>query len=914
MADSPLTLHVLSHTHWDREWYLTFEQFRLRLVDLIDRLLALLERDPDFRHFHLDAQTIVLEDYLRIRPQREALLKKLIAEKRIGVGPWYQLNDEFLTSAESTVRTLLVGSRMAKRFGHSLKLGYLPDQFGNISQMPQIFRGFGIDNCVFGRGWRLTGDRKMEFWWEGPDGSRVLTSFMAFWYNNAQVISDDPEAAYHFAHWVKNAMQPISVTGNYLLMNGVDHLEAQYNLTSVLKPLAKRLDDEGWRILHSTFEEYIESLRPYGDQLGTHKGELREDWNGQCLAGTLSSRVYLKQANDKCQILLERMAEPSNVWAALTGASYPHDTMLYAWKLLMENHPHDSICGCSIDAVHAENETRFRKVEEVGEELYARSLEHLAAQINTAAVETAAQHVRSASIVVFNPTSFDRTDTVEVTIDFPLGERTRETPEIDKSQDVTALEIVDANDDPVPFNLLDTRITYARYLSPTVLPMVAAVRRFRVRLLVKDLPGSGYATFKALASKGSQPKAENKCVTFDNVLENDFLQVHLHFSGDIHIETKPDCSYGIDAFRFESGGDVGDEYRYSAPLRDRIVKSDGSLKSISLEENGPAGATYRLEYEMCVPKSAAPDEMERSESLITLPITTWVTLKPGSDRVEFRSRVVNTAKDHRLRAVFGVPGSIHPQESQSEGHYDVVTRPSRPPKEWGPEASTFYPMQSWCDKSSYPYGSDETTDDKKKDQIRGLAVLNKGIREYEYLDSDVSKLAITLLRSVGRLSGGGDAPGAELVPGAQCQGTHTFEYALYPHQGNWEEGRVWQEAHAFATPLRAVQTDSHEGPLPPVGRFMEVSAPEFVVTAVKAAEPPLDGPESHPTDVIVRGYNISDRPLENVSVWLHNGHSCSLATLEEEPTDALDVTDGRVTLPPLGPKKIVTLRWTTLGN
>jgi alpha-mannosidase len=166
---------------------------------------------------------------------------------------------------------------------------------------------------------------------------------------------------------------------------------------------------------------------------------------------------------------------------------------------------------------------------------------------------------------------------------------------------------------------------------------------------------------------------------------------------------------------------------------------------------------------------------------------------------------------------------------------------------------------------------------------------------------------------VGRLSGGGDAPGAELVPGAQCLGEHTFEYALYPHAGNWEEARVWREAHAFATPLIAPQTDSHDGPLPPVGRFLEVSAPEFVLTAVKAAEPPLTGEPTEPMDVIVRGYNISARPLERVAVWLRNGTACSLANLNEDPIETLTVTEGRVVIPSVGPRKIVTLRWKTAG-
>ncbi len=189
------TLHVVSHTHWDREWYLPFQQFRLRLVDLIDRLLHLMDSDPDFRYFNLDAQTIVLEDYLQIKPENRERLENYIHEGRITVGPWYELNDEFLTSGEATVRSLLEGHRIADEFGACMKIGYLPDQFGNISQMPQILRGFGIDNAVVGRGYHLGGHRKMEFWWEAPDGSRVLTSLMAFWYNNAQRFPADPERA-----------------------------------------------------------------------------------------------------------------------------------------------------------------------------------------------------------------------------------------------------------------------------------------------------------------------------------------------------------------------------------------------------------------------------------------------------------------------------------------------------------------------------------------------------------------------------------------------------------------------------------------------------------------------------------------------------------------------------------------------
>jgi alpha-mannosidase len=358
--------------------------------------------------------------------------------------------------------------------------------------------------------------------------------------------------------------------------------------------------------------------------------------------------------------------------------------------------------------------------------------------------------------------------------------------------------------------------------------LVAAVRRFKVRLLAKDVPGSGYATYKVLASQGSPPRQESD------------LDV-LIGSSVIRISSKEGHSIVARMPHFESGGDIGDEYRYVAPLRDRVIKSSNGLKSNSLVEQGPAGVTYRLDYEMRVPERASADEAERSENLVLLPITAWVRITPGSRRVECTTQVHNSARDHRLRVVFPIMENV--EESTAEGHFEAMTRPAKPPEEWGPEASTFYPMQSWCDASETIEPQKEEDEEEDKPEWlkqfeaenawspHGYAVLNRGLREYEQYTGKGSVmhagLAVTLLRCVGRVSGGGDAPGAELVPGAQCQGTYTFDYALYPHMGGWEEARVWQEAHAFATPLRAVQTDAHDGPLPPVGRFMEVFAPEF---------------------------------------------------------------------------------------
>ncbi|MBO6053475.1 MAG: alpha-mannosidase, partial [Clostridia bacterium] len=183
MKKEPKTIHFISHSHWDREWYMPFEAHRFKLVEFFDRLLHTLDTDPSFKSFHLDGQAIVLEDYLEIRPEMRDKLVKYIAEGRLVIGPWYILQDEYLVDGESNVRNMLVGRQIAAEYGPVSDVGYFPDAFGNIGQAPQILRGFGIDTVAFGRGTsprkgdRLdTGEENYGKWvsevrWRSPDGS-----------------------------------------------------------------------------------------------------------------------------------------------------------------------------------------------------------------------------------------------------------------------------------------------------------------------------------------------------------------------------------------------------------------------------------------------------------------------------------------------------------------------------------------------------------------------------------------------------------------------------------------------------------------------------------------------------------------------------------------------------------------------
>ncbi|HEY5004112.1 MAG TPA: glycoside hydrolase family 38 C-terminal domain-containing protein [Ktedonobacteraceae bacterium] len=444
-----LNIIIVPHTHWDREWYQTFQQFRIRLVKTIDRLLEILDRDEGFRYFMLDGQTIVLDDYLEIQPEQEERLKHYTRAGRILVGPWYLQPDEFLVSGESLIRNLQIGLRRAAEFGSTMHVGYVPDCFGHIAQLPQILQGVGIDNAVF---WRGVGAEATtsEFYWTAPDGTKVLVIHLAdpVGYSNARFLPLNPEEFVARVELLASNILPQATTNNLLFMNGSDHLEPQNGLPAVIAQangLLAHIDPEHAKILtrsangtaqqHSnghtkdytsivvrigTLPEYIECVRQQNTQFPTLTGEMRSSQYAHLLPSVLSTRMWIKQQNTATEHLLERIVEPLTAWATTLGAPYPQGLIRAAWKYLLQNHPHDSICGCSIDQVHRENSVRFAQSQQIGEGIITQALQQIAAEVDTRA-PFAAPHMTSepVPIVVFNPAPGPRTASVQTTVQLP---------------------------------------------------------------------------------------------------------------------------------------------------------------------------------------------------------------------------------------------------------------------------------------------------------------------------------------------------------------------------------------------------------------------------------------------------------------------------------------------------------------
>jgi mannosylglycerate hydrolase len=456
-----ITIHLVSHTHWDREWYLTFQQFRLKLIHLIDYLLDILETDPDFKYFLLDGQTIILEDYLQIRPERETDLIKFIKNGRLLIGPWYISPDEYLVAPESHIRNLLEGNHFCQKYGGKMSVGYLPDTFGHIGQMPQILQGFGIDAACL---WRGLDDQSCELLWKAPDGSSVLLSYLRDSYSNAaNLTTSDPDRFVNEIHEKTLSLLPYSLTGQILLMHGTDHMAPPKDLSCALR--IYQLKPGLYNLIHSNLPQYFDSvhsqLTSTGIQLPVINGELRSSKHSALLQNTLSTRIWLKQRNHDCENDLLKWVEPLNAWEVnlldppqSTQApdnqnntqrnflDHQNSIIRYAWKLLMQCHPHDSICGTSIDQVASEMRVRFYQVDQINHVLINQDLQRLSNQIDTRYFDRPnlsnnKQNILS-SIIVFNPNDKAQSGLINLNIKF--------------DDQYSSFEIIDESGNTIPFH------------------------------------------------------------------------------------------------------------------------------------------------------------------------------------------------------------------------------------------------------------------------------------------------------------------------------------------------------------------------------------------------------------------------------------------------------------------------------
>nr|MDO8084842.1 glycoside hydrolase family 38 C-terminal domain-containing protein [Candidatus Sigynarchaeum springense] len=895
MSDGKKKLFMVSYTHWDREWYLSFNQFRLRLVNVIDKALEM-QSVPGWNSFMLDGQTAPVEDYLEVKPDNLAALKHAVEAKKLVVGPWYVLADEFLESAEGIVRNLLIGHKIAEKLGGVMKCGHVPDTFGHVWQLPQILAGFGIKSCYLFRGYPpLFGGHEeykghndstpLEFFWRAPDGTKVLTLHHITGYGNASNLSESASTSGEYKCLgavmrilgAVERLEPRSARKLFLIMNGSDHLFPDDNIPDVVDFINK--DEEigvDFHIKHTTLEDYFDALAEDSYDLVELSGEMRGSAYTQVTPGCLSSRMYLKQANWQLSNLIEHWVEPLNVLAWYLGAKYPQDQITLAWKLLLKNHPHDSICACSTDRVHADMETRFAELGDMAE-----TLVNGATSIIWKAMKQ--PPAGKMALPVVNVTNWAQTGPVKALISTPAAWHDVE------------LHVVDANGKEIQAASIKTIPDYRDLPDAARLfPLFGhSVRLQEVEMVAPDVPALGFKRFYLEPAPGGIAKPETAAGK-DPVLENELLEVVVNQDGTLSITEKNSGRTWRDLLVLADAGDDGDEYDYAPPRENLVVTSRSGTATVAGIEKSPLKQRVTVDVSMKVPRCITK-ERKRSAELVDFKARILVELYASEPFARVTIDVDNDVDDHRLQACF--PTGLQVAKSHAADHFMVMERDIALPRDdgWFQPAQGIYHTDGFVDLS---------------DGKAGLAVLVKGLPEFEIQPGMQNAIAITLFRSVGWLSRDGmplsrghlgrpsglNGPFIP-TPGAQCKRHMRFELAIMPHEGDWQRALLWKHMAAFQVPLTAmahgVRDHFYEPPLA-TGSVKPLEFDEecmlmiepamLVVSALKKAETS--------NSIVLRLFNPSRSALQGKVRLSFEPSSVSVVNLNEEFVEAVMYSNG----------------------
>ena len=871
------TYHIVSHSHWDREWYFPFDRFRAMLVDMVEDLIELFSQDPKFKSYTLDGQMAAVMDYLETRPDRVETIRDLVNKGKLFVGPWYILNDEFLSSGESHIRNLSLGFRLGKPLGGVMPVGYIPDQFGHIAQMPQILRGFGIDTALIYRGFGgEAGQEQSEYWWVSPDGTRVLMHHLPKdGYSAGYFGTTEKEIIVQKFERLRKELDARATTSQRLFFNGGDHHWPDEDVTTAIDVLRERYDAD---IKHSNFPDFLAAVKKEigaGETLRQLKGEMRFGYRHAfaVLGGVFSSRMYLKQLNAECETLLERHLEPLNVLATQEGLRSRTPQIEQAWKYVLQNQDHDAICGTSVDEVHREMVVRYGKTKQIGEHVKAECFAHLLPYDER-------EYKDDRYAFVFNPSAWRRSEIIETDVEFFLQDVVVGlNPEVkvdEKKPPVTGFKIFEPDGREVPYQIVDREEAFGVTYSKRDYPHQTLVDRFSILLSANDIPAMGWKGL-SVSKTDTMPLYPSEIAIGNRSIENEFLKVEVNDLGKVTLTDKRTGLVYEDIGSFEDSGDVGDEYNYSYPDRDGWYTSNKSVPRITIEEKGPLRASLRLEHRMVVPKEASKDGKSRSAEMVDLLVVTTLSLTRLSRRVDIKTTVNNVCKDHRLRALFS--SGIDTIYSYAETPFAVVKREHRSydTSQFSIEHPAMVaPMQRFV-----------TIFDKTK----GFTLIAKGLPEYELKVDRRGKLALTLLRCVGKLSGrdlttrpGGAAGWWNETPEAQCLGSHTFEYSVFPHKaigdGIWTS--ILEQVESFTVPLLAVKRKNEQTVFEK--SFLSVQPTSLLLTALKRAD--------DESGIVIRLNNPVDGDVRGIVHMEAKTREAYRATMNESIVEPMEIMGG----------------------
>ena len=896
-------IHVVPHSHWDREWYFTTSRSKVYLMKDLGDVLNTLENDPEFKYFMVDAQGSLLDDYIKWRPQDKERISKLVNDGRLVIGPWYTQTDQLVISGESIVRNMYYGMKRCESFGKYMNVGYVPDSFGQSGNMPQIYREFGIEDTLF---WRGVSDDMVEhtdFNWKGDDGSVVFTTQIPFGYYIGGKIPEDPKENDEF--WEKECLEKAggrSATRHIYFPNGFDQAPIRTNLPQLIKERNEK-DPENEYVI-SCIEDYIKDVKSEKPELEEVQGELVIAKHMRIHKSIFSSRSDLKVMNTQIQNYVTNVMEPLLTISYNLGNEYPHEAVAEIWKLLFENSAHDSIGSCISDTANEDVYVRYKQARDIAINLV---------ELHSRLIATNVKNSADMTFTLINTLPQKREDTVIVKTYVPGGK----------------FAIVDEKGNNVDYTIIQSRDLTDYVLSQII--TIDPSRKFyipdhvfEVTMAIKanDVPALGYVQYSVDTEKDSHKEMEEK-----SVLENEYYTIEVEKDGSLTIVDKENnVTYKNQGILVENGDD-GDSFNYSPPRKDLEVFSNESESSVKISGSDVYSQAV-IHFDMVVPENL--EERAEGKVSVTMPVDMTVALRKGSKVIDFNVKVDNKGLSHRLCVVFD--SQIVSAFNYADQQFGLIKRPNYYEKEMklymesmnnrSEKKTGIQELANWAnDQSTWqePPISIEPTQSyvSLTDGKTGVAVIPQGVREYEVLDD--SKIRLTLFRTYGFMGKEnliyrpGRASGERIIetPAAQLLKQMEFNFGFTTYAGDINDADIDTLAKQYDTNMevytyaeflngRLIFSQREiEGKNDIVHSLFETEG-NLVVSAIKKAEED-DG-------YIIRLYNGKDhRNLDDKIKFNFDVKEAYYTNLREEKTEAIKVENNTISVKELSHCKFVTI-------
>ncbi|MBQ7654420.1 MAG: hypothetical protein IJS17_05050 [Clostridia bacterium] len=879
-------VHIVTYTHWDREFRWEFERTRMRLVDLFDHLFEIMDKREDYRSFLCDGQLTLIEDYLEIRPEMKDTVIKYVKQGKLEIGPWFTLPDCAPINGESVVRNIQYGTKKSKEYGEPLNCGYNVFSFGQIGQLPQIYSDFDIDNIVFYKYMDPKKSKYHEFIWEAPDGTKAYASHLGpearwnfFFAGHIPIVyakdawdkqwqykwgelgkvfhtanSDDygwfydildPETSYHpekLREGMERALKTVEGTAApecVLMFDGTDFTEPHPLTPDYVKALQKEYEGE-LEIVHSTLSDYLKELKAQlekVDDLDVVKGPMRDGPVGSIHTDVFSTHPEVMIENSHAENTLIYYAEPLSTIAWRHGLSkYPATYLEKIWKLLFQSHAHDSMHGLGPKTLVDGELARLSQAGIIAKGLERKGLENVTKEIDTSKV-----YDTEYFLAVHNPSSFARSEIVEAYVDIP--------------RDVILQYIIieDENSNVVKVQEVERQTNVrAGIYHPRSRNMPFYCTKVHLYFEAKDIPALGYKTYKIKwAQKNEYPYPHEDWdaprILADNMLcgvneaQNEYIKVKVNPDGTANITDKLTGKVYKNLNYFMDMGDQGNMWTYNNVPCDRIITNLGQNANVSVTVNGPLVVKFNVTTTMKLPERYDFSSQLRSENMVDMPICVEMTLKKGSKYLEVVTTIDNKARDHYFKVC--MPTGLHAEKTYAEGSFMVSEFPVEPSVNGelrGNELAR-HPAQMWYDLA---------------DESNGFAVLTDATKDYEILENDDEQtIAMGLVRCTRvRIACDNrlwmEYPGDE---SSQSLRSFTYRYAFMPHTGNWESSNLYGEAQAFRTPLKVCEFGKQEGVFPLEKSFVSVEGDNLILSSVT---------RSDDDTILIRVYNPTEHTID----------------------------------------------------